>query len=95
MDLCTDKIRYEIEAQKRLDLENNERIAKMAAAERERQLAEQRKVDLETITIRIILSMPASKMKGTFTLWCRSLTIWMPCAVKTRSTECVGGPAEE
>jgi len=45
LDLHTDQIRYEIEAQKRLDLENNERIARMAAAEKERQLAEQRRVD--------------------------------------------------
>uniref|UniRef100_A0A7I4A9K8 Trichohyalin-plectin-homology domain-containing protein n=1 Tax=Physcomitrium patens TaxID=3218 RepID=A0A7I4A9K8_PHYPA len=44
-----DKVRFEIEAQKRLDLENNERMVKMAAAEKERQLAEQRRVDPETI----------------------------------------------
>ncbi|KAG0553792.1 hypothetical protein M758_12G040400 [Ceratodon purpureus] len=38
-----DKIRFEIEAEKRLQLDNNEKMSKMAAAEKERQLAEQRK----------------------------------------------------
>ena len=48
LDFYPDKIRFEIEAEKRLQLENNERMNKMAAAEKERQLAEQRKVHLET-----------------------------------------------
>jgi hypothetical protein len=87
LDFHSDKIRFEIEAEKRLQLENNERMARMAAAEKERQLAEQRKVAHKTyITISTILAMPVNEG---FVFLHINLTVRMKrCAVKTRSTGC-------
>jgi hypothetical protein len=58
----SDKIWFEIEAEKRLQFEDNERMAKIAAAEKERQLAKQRKVAPKTyITMSTILAMPVNE----------------------------------
>ena len=87
-ELHSDKIRFEIEAEKRLQLDNNEKMSKMAAAEKERQLAEQRKVDPETYMVKmtnsvIILAMCTNEYFYNF-YWIQRLYCTYECDVQSK-----------